>query len=155
MLEGEGVIVLNDRRAPGVPSPIKRIAVSSGGVFVLDAKHVKGLVQTRRSGPVSNLGPDELHVGRRNCTPWIELVAYQVAVVRQALEPMVGGSEVPVHAMLCLTRAEWEVASPLEIREVCVAWPQLITGRVQAEGFMDSPTVREVAGTLDDVLSGN
>ena len=153
MLESEGVIVLNDRRAPGAASsPIKRIAISSGGVFVLDAKHVKGLVTTRRSGPVSNLGPDELHVGRRNCTLWIEQVAHQMDVVRDALEAMVGGSDVPVHAMLCLTRAEWGVASPVEIREVCVAWPQLITGRVQAGGLMDSPTVREVAGTLADRL---
>jgi hypothetical protein len=152
MLEGEGVIVLNDRRAPGAASPIKRIAISSGGVFVLDARHTKGLVHRRRSGPVSNLGPDELHVGRRDCTPWIEQVAHQMGLVRQALGPVAGSSEVPVHAMLCLTGAEWGVASPVEIRDVCVAWPLLITGRVQAVGTMDPPTVHEVAGLLTDRL---
>ena len=75
-------------------------------------------------------------------------------LVRRALDAVADGSEVPVHAMLCLTRAEWGVASPVEIRDVCVAWPQLISGRVRATGSMDSPTVRQVAGTLSDRLPG-
>ncbi len=147
----DGVVVLNDRRQPGTTTSIKRIAISSSGVFVLDARHFKGLVHTRRSGPISALGPDELHVGRRDCTPYLDEVAHQVEVVRTALGPL-GGTRVPVHAMLCLTRAEWGFASPVEIREVCVAWPQLITRRIQEPGNLDSPTVRQVSGVLAEQL---
>ncbi len=152
MLEGEGVIVLDDRRDPRSRSPIRKIAVSPGGVFVLDARHYKGLVHTRRSGPISDLGPDELHVGRRDCTADVERIAHQMALVRAALGAVPGGSEVPVHAMLCLTRAEWGVASPVEIREVCVGWPQLVAGRVHAGGVMDPPTVRAVSATIAERL---
>lgn len=146
------MIVLNDRRGPGSRLGIKNIAVSPGGVFVVEAKRFKGLVHTRRSGPMSNLGPGELHVGRRDCTACLDRVTSQVDVVRGALERMSGGSEVPVHAMLCLTRAEWVVASPIEIRGVCVAWPQLIAERVHAGSLMDSPTVREVSITIAEHL---
>ena len=152
LLEGEGVIVLSDRRAPGMRVGITRIAVSSAGVFVIDAKHGKGLVHTRRSGPISNLGPDELHVGRKDYTACVDQVGQHVEAVRAALESVPGGTEIPVHAMLCLTRAEWGFASPVEIRDVCVAWPQLIAGRVRVPGSVDSPTVQQVSVTIAEHL---
>jgi hypothetical protein len=144
-IEGEGVVVLNDRRVPGTHSSIKRIAVSSGGVFVIDAKHYRGLVHVKRTGPVWDLGPQELHVGRRNCTPLVENMCDQMNVVRAALDTTTWGAEVPVHALLCLTRAEWGFASAVEISDVYVAWPRLVKGRVQAAGVMDSPAVQEVS----------
>jgi hypothetical protein len=131
---------------------INRIAVSSAGVFVIDAKHVRGLVHTRRSGPISNLGPDELHVGRKDCTPSVDLVGQHMEAVRAALESVPGGTDIPVHAMLCLTRAEWGFASPVEIRNVCVAWPQLIAGRLRVPGSVDSPTVQQVSTAIAELL---
>jgi hypothetical protein len=147
-LEDEGVIVLDDRREPGSSLAIQRIAVSAGGVFVLDTRHFKGLVHTRRPGPMSDLGPDALFIGRRDCSPFIDRMSRQAEVVRDALEDLSGGSDVPVRPMLCLTRARWVVASPIEIQGVCVGWPQLITGRVQVGGTMDSPRVREVSEAI-------
>ncbi len=145
VMEGKGVIVLDDRRVPGLEANIKRIAVSSAGVFVIDAKHFKGRVHTKRSGPISNLGPDELHVGRRDCTPYVKVLVRQVEAVRASLSDMVGGSLVPIQAVLCLTGAEWGFASPFDVQDVCVGWPQAIAGLVQSPGIMDSPTVREVS----------
>jgi hypothetical protein len=145
IIEGEGVIVLNDRRVPGSRSSIKWIAVSSAGVFVIDAKNYKGLVHVKRSGPIWDLGPQELHVGRKNCTQSVINVAEQMGAVRQALSATAWGSEVPVHAMLCLTRAEWGFASAVEISDVSVGWPKLVAFRVQAPGVMDSPAVQEVS----------
>ncbi len=152
MIEGEGVIVLNDRRIPGSRENIKHIAVSAAGVFVIDAKHYKGLVHVRRSGPISDLGPDELHIGRRNCTPCVEEVAWQVDQVRSSLGSTTWGTDVPVHAMLCLTRAEWGFASAIRISDVWVAWPQLIAGQVRQPGVMDSPTVHEVSEMIAERL---
>jgi hypothetical protein len=152
LIEDEGVIVLNERRIPGSHHTITMIAVSSAGVFVVDAKHDKGLVHTRRSGPISTLGPDELHVGRRDCTSYVEQVAQHKHAVRSILGGAALGDQVPVQAMLCLTRAAWGFASPIQISDVWVGWPQLAAGRVQSPGIMDSPTVREVSALLADHL---
>lgn len=152
LIESEGVIVLNDRRLPGSRDNITMIAVSSAGVFVVDAKHYKGLVHTRRSGPITTLGPQELHVGRRDCTPCVKQVALQMDAVRGILSQAEWSDEVPVQAMLCLTRAAWGFASPLQIDDVWVGWPRLAAGRVQTPGVMDSPAVREVSSILAEHL---
>ena len=152
VIEGEGVVVLNDRRVPGSRSNIKLIAVSAAGVFVIDAKNYKGLVHIKRPGPIWDLGPYELHVGRRNCTSSVESVNEQKGAVRAALDTTAWGSEVPVYGMLCLIRAEWGFASAIEIGDICVGWPKLVAGRVQAPGVMDSPAVQEVSEMIADHL---
>jgi len=149
LVEGRDVIVLNDRRIPGSKAVITMIAVSPAGVFVIDARHHKGLVQTKRPGSFDQIGPPELHVGRRNCTPTLDSLAQQVAVVRATLDNSPLVSEVPVSAMLCLTRAEWGLASSALVRDVWVGWPRLLAGTVRSPGSMDSPTVRDVAQTID------
>ena len=151
-IESEGVIVLNDRRVPGSKSNIKLIAISPAGVFVIDAKGYKGLVHTKREGPIRNLGPTELHVGRKNCTSSVYDLADHLEVVRGAMSSAPWGSEVPVHALLCLTRAEWGFASPIEISNVWVGWPRLVANRLQAPEVMDSPTVQEVSEMIADRL---
>ncbi len=145
LVEGDGVIVLNDRRVPGSRETIKVIAVSSAGVFVIDVKTYKGLVHTMAPGTIGNLGPRELHVGRRNCTGSVEAVRRQTEVVRAAVEAGRPGSEVPVHGMLCLTRAEWGFPSAMQIGEVRVAWPRLVAGEVRAPGVLDDPMVQAVS----------
>ena len=148
----EGIVILNDRRVPGSRSQIKLIAVAPAGVFVIDAKDVKGLVHTKRPGPLSALGPNELHVGRRNCTEMVGAVTQQVEAVRDALSTKPWASDVPVHAILCLTRAQWGFASPLELGDVWIGWPQLVSPKVRSPAIMDSPMVNEVSLVLADRL---
>ena len=95
-----------------------------------------------RSGTIGNLGPHELHVGRRNCTDSVEAVHRQAEIVRATLVGAPWGDG-PVHPMLCLTRAEWGFASAVQIGDVWVGWPRLMAGEVQAPGALDSPTVRK------------
>jgi len=149
---GEGVIVLNDRRIPGSRATISMIAVAPAGVFVIDARHHKGLVHTKRPGTVDRLDPPELHVGRKNCTPSLDALGQQVEIVRATLDGTPWDTEVMVTAMLCLTRAEWGLASSTRIRDVWVGWPRLMTGTVCSPGFMDPPSVREVAQVIDTRL---
>jgi hypothetical protein len=151
-IEEEGVILLNDRRIPGSRSSIKYIVVAPAGVFVIDAKDIKGLVHTKRSGPLSDLGPDELHIGRRNCTPMLDTIAQQVDAVRQALGTKPWAADIPVHAMLCLTRAQWGFASPIELDDVWVGWPKLVRPRIKSPVLMDGPMVNEVSMILADRL---
>jgi hypothetical protein len=152
LVEGGDVVVLSDRRIPGSKATITMIAVAPAGVFVIDTQHHKGLVQTKRPGTFHQMGDIELHVGRRNCTPSLEALSRQVAVVRSALDGPDWDTEVPVTAMLCLTRAEWGLASSALVRDVWVGWPRLLAGTVHAPGGLDPATVREVAGTIDSRL---
>jgi hypothetical protein len=149
MVEGQGVIVLNDRRIPGSKATIAVIAVAPAGVFVIDAQPHKGLVQTKRPGSFDRLGPPELHVGRKNCTPHVEALSAQAAVVRSTLDGSLVGSHVPVTAMLCLTRAEWGLASSALVRDVWVGWPRLLAGTLRSPGAMDAPQVNEVAQMIE------
>jgi len=151
-IDGEGVIVLNDRRLPRSKQPISLIAVSAAGVFVVETKHYKGLVHTRRSGPIVDLGPDELHVGRRDCTPQVNRVAGHVAAIRDLVASTTEGLAVPTRAVLCLTRAAWAFASAIEISGVCVAWPQHVAGQVQAPGTLDRAAVHRLSALLADRL---
>ncbi len=141
--------MLNDRRIPGSKATVPMIAVAPAGVFVIDAKHHRGLVQTKRPGTFDRLGPPELHVGRRNCTPSLDALSRQADVVRATLDGSPWDSEVPVTAMLCLTRAEWGLASAALVRDVWVGWPRLLAGTVRSPGIMDSPAVAEVAQVID------
>ncbi len=151
-IESDDVVVLNDRRIPGSKSTITMIAVSPAGVFVIDTKGYKGLVHTKRYGPIRNLGPTELYVGRRNCTASIMGLAQQVEVVRGAVSGAPWGSEVPIQALLCLTRAAWGLASPIEISDVWVGWPRVMAGRLQTPEVMDSPTIDEVSELIAERL---
>ncbi|HLH27999.1 MAG TPA: nuclease-related domain-containing protein, partial [Acidimicrobiales bacterium] len=144
-LDEEGIVVLNDRRIPGSRASIRYLVVAPAGVFVVDAKDVKGLVHTKRPGPISALGPDELHVGRHDCTPLIGAITEQVEAVRAALRSAPGAGEIPVRAMLCLPRAQWGFASPIELGDVWVGWPKLVGQRVRNPVVMDSPMVNEVS----------
>ncbi|MGH9078957.1 MAG: nuclease-related domain-containing protein, partial [Acidimicrobiales bacterium] len=156
LVEGNGVIVLDDRRVPGSMEAIRLIAVSPAGVFVIESKRYKGLVHTMRPGTIGKLGPHELHVGRRNCTRSVEAVHRQAKIVRATLgaaPPWVG--EVPVHAMLCLTRAEWGFGSAVRIGDVWVGWPRLMAGQVQAPGVLHTSTVERVSTMITDRLPGH
>ena len=122
--------------------------MAPAGVFVIDAQHHKGLVHTKRPGTLGQLGLPELHVGRKNCTAALDVLGRQVEVVRATLDGSPWGSQVPVTAMFCLTRAEWGLASSSRVRDVWVGWPRLMAGALRSPGIIDSPTVHEVAGTI-------
>ena len=148
--EEDGVILLDDRRIPGTRDTIACIAVSPAGVFVIDTKNYKGFVHVKRPGPMSGLGPDELYVGRRNCTRSLERVIVGRAVVGEVLGSTPWGAGVPIQPMLCLTRAEWGVASAIAVGEVWVGWPKLLAPRIRSQAVIDSSTIEEVCRLITD-----
>jgi Nuclease-related domain len=152
LLDDEGVVVIDDRRLPGGRATIDMIAVGPAGVFVIETRKSKGLVHTKRRGPVSDLGPDELHVGRRNCMDWVADVARRTEVIRTALDSQAWACEVPVQGMLCLTRAAWGFATPIEVGGVWVGWPRLVAERLRQPDLLDSPLVNEVSGLISEAL---
>ncbi len=148
--EVAGVVVLSDRRMPRSRATVPLIAVSPGGVFVIDARHQRGLVHTKHPGSLGRLGRPELHVGRHDCTDALVQVQQQGDAVRAALAATPWGDEVPVQPMLCLTRAEWGCACALVVDGVWVGWPRLVPPRLAAPVVMDSPGVAEVSRMIAD-----
>lgn len=152
LVENPEVTYLDDRRVPGSKVGIDSIAISPAGVFVIGTKAYKGLVHTRRHGPVGDLGPVELHIGRRNCTSTVEQLGHQVEAVREVLGSTPWEADVPIQALLCLTRAEWGFASPIEISQVWVGWPRLVARKLRSPEVLDPPTVRQVTETVARLL---
>ena len=149
--ESEGVVLLDDRRIPGTHDSIACIAVSPGGVFIIDTKNYKGLVHTKRPGPMSDLGPYELYVGRRNCTRSLERVIDGRTVVgrRSARRRGVRGAH-PSHALPHPCRMGLRLGH--RGREVWVGWPKLVGTRIRSQVVMDSSTIEEVSRLIADSL---
>jgi Nuclease-related domain len=152
LVENSHVTYLKNRHIPGSKVGIDSVAISSAGIFVVGTKPFKGLVHTRRHGPVGDLGPVELHIGRRNCTSSVEDLVHQAEAVRGALAGTQWEAELPIQAVLCLTRAEWGFASPIEISQVWIGWPRLVERKLRGPELMDSPTVREAIETVARLL---
>lgn len=77
--------VLHDRKLPRSSANVDHMAVTSEGVWILDAKRYSGRVETRGHGLFSRKPPD-LYVGGRNQVKLVVGVRRQVEVVRLLLD---------------------------------------------------------------------
>lgn len=101
-----GFYVLHDRAIPGTKANIDHILVSDRGVFVIDAKNYKGLIQLRDQGSLFN--PREvLYVGNRNQSKLVDGVKKQVSIVSKALSKL--DSDTPVIGMLAFVEADFRL----------------------------------------------
>lgn len=101
-----GFIVLHDRLIPGSKANIDHIAVTSAGVFVIDAKNYKGVVKVKELGGIFSNKRKELWIGGRNRTKLIDGVKRQTQVV----EKILGSSDnaMPVIGLLAFYYAQWD-----------------------------------------------
>jgi hypothetical protein len=108
-----GIKLLHDRRVPQTKGNIDHIVVAPAGVFVVDAKHYKGLIEIRDVGGWFKTD-DRLYVGRRDCSHLAENMGWQVEAVRRALAE--GGFEPipPITPILCFVDGEWPLLFPPE-----------------------------------------
>jgi hypothetical protein len=121
-LAAAGVVALHDRRIPGSRANIDHVAVTPGGVWVIDAKRYTGQVTRRDVGGWFSTDL-RLYVGRRDCTKLVAAMAKQVAAVRAALGDE--WADVPVRPVLCFVDAEWGwFPKVFELDGVVVAWPK-------------------------------
>jgi len=114
-LVADGVEVMHDRRIPGLVANIDHIAVSSSGVYVIDATHHAGMVKVDWEGGLFSPRRYKLLVGRRDCTNLVAGVEKQVELVRAALgrqtRPTAGTGDRGAGVLRC------GVAGPLPSRQ--------------------------------------
>ena len=106
-----GIRMLHDRRVPGTRGNIDHLVVGPAGVFVVDAKHLKGLITIRNRGPFWRSDPG-LFVGSRDCSKLAAGLAWQVDAVAQALAKA-GIDPLPrITPVLCFVDGEWPLLRP-------------------------------------------
>ena len=147
-LDAVGVKVLHDRRAPGSDAVLGHLAVTSHGVFVMDAKRVPG--EPRKGVHVVPGGAtrEQLLVGRRDCTGLVDEMREHASTVKAALTAA-GFGDVPVAAMLCLTEAKWSPTDDaITVDGVRVLWPKAAAKVLTEDGFFDPDRVDAMLESL-------
>lgn len=138
-LASESIAVLHDRRIPGTKANIDHIAITTAGIWAIDAKRYKGKPELRVEGGILRPKVERLLVGRRDCTKLVDGVLKQVDLVRS----LVG--DVPVNGSLCFVEADWPlIGGAFTTRGVHALWPKRLAKLlVEAEGPVDVPVTRE------------
>jgi hypothetical protein len=150
---GNAVIALHDRQVPGTRGNIDHIFVAPSGVWVVDAKALKGAVNRRDSGPVWRPRND-LYVGGRRRTALAKGVVKQVECVLTALrlESQLKGTL--VYGALCLVESEWGLLDrPFQIGDaVWVLYPGALCKRLKKKGALTVDRMKLTAEALDRAL---
>ncbi|MGY1887746.1 nuclease-related domain-containing protein [Blastococcus sp. SYSU DS0753] len=134
-LVARGVEVLHDRRIPDTKANIDHIAVSSSGVYVIDAKNYTGTVRVDWEGGLLSPRRYKLTVGRRDATKLVTSVQRQVQLVRDALagDPRLP-DDVAVTGVLAFFDADWPFFPPDRIEDVRLEGPKSTTKLILRDG---------------------
>jgi hypothetical protein len=147
-----GLRVLNDRRVPGTRGNIDHIVIAPAGVFAVDAKNHRGMVQIRNRGWL--LRPDyRLTVGRRDCSAMVDHMGWQVEAVLAALRSASIDPLPPVTPVLCFLEAEWPLfGAPDEFHGVRLESGRSIKHVVTSSTILDEGAMERVASVLSKAL---
>ena len=143
-LASESIVVLHDRRIPGTKANIDHIAITSAGIWVIDAKRYKGRPELKVEGGVIRPRIEKLRVGRRDCTKLVDGALKQVDLVRD----LVG--DLPVTGALCFVEADWPlIGGAFTTRGIHVLWPKRLASILAdgIEGQLDVAAVQSALST--------
>jgi len=145
---GDRVVLLHDRRVPRTRGNIDHLVIAASGVWIVDAKLRKGLIELRDVGNWFTVDR-QLYVGGRRQTKLVEDMSWQVDAVRRAI----GEPNVPVRPAVCFVDGEWRLfRKPIELNGVLVCWPQKLVEKISDDGSLRAEDVLAVAGHLASSL---
>jgi hypothetical protein len=137
-------IVLHDRRMPASNANIDHLAVAPRGVFVIDAKAIKGNVRIVR--PL--FGEPRLTIAGRNRTKLIDGLDRQVDAVRRALARR-GHGEVRVLGILCFTKADLPLFGAGKIRGHRLYYGRATARELNRSGPLAPEAIAAIASELE------
>jgi hypothetical protein len=140
-------ILLHNRRMPGGRGDIDHLAVAPTGVYVIDAKAIKGKVRIAR--PL--LRADKLLVSGYNRTKLIDGLDRQVAAVRAAVNDS-GNPDVPVQGVLCFTKADLPLHGTQKMRGHLLLYRKALAKRLNVDGPLGSEAIDALARALAATL---
>jgi hypothetical protein len=141
---GTSGVLLSDRRVPRTKGNVDHIAIAPSGVWVIDAKHYTGRVEHRDKGGWFRTDW-RLYVNGRDRTKLVDALDWQIA----AVEKVLSGKEVPVHAALCFVGANWGLFSkPFQQAGVWVTWVAKLAEMILEPGPLGENEVQAIAARL-------
>ena len=149
-LLGDRAVLLNDRSIPGSRANIDHLVVAPSGIWVVDAKKYKGVVEKRNCGNVFS-PRHELYVGGRNQMKLVAGLNRQVDVVKEALNTF--EYPVTVSSALCFVETEWKMFSnPFQVQDTWICSPKKLARLMDAESGLSPEAILEVASFLARAL---
>lgn len=139
----EPAVLLYNRRMPGGRGDIDFLAIAPAGVFVIDAKALKGSVRVKR--PL--FGKPQLMINGRNRTKLLDGLDRQLDAVRAALDTS-GHADISAHGVLCFTQADLPLLGTLEMRGHQLLYRKALAKRLNATGRLDAAAIHLIAGAL-------
>jgi nuclease-like protein len=137
------VTLLHNRRMPGGRDDIDHIAIAPTGVYVIDAKDLKGKLVVE----VPWFGQPKLKIGGRDRTKLLDGLERQIAAVRAALGRS-GYATVPIQGVLCFTQADLPLWRTQKMRGHLLAYRKALAKRLNTDGPLDSGARDELARHL-------
>jgi len=139
-------IVLYDRRMPGSRANVDVLAIAPTGVYVIDAKAIRGKVRVAK--PL--FSAERLLIEGRNRTKLIDGLERQISAVRGVLSA--GHADTPVQGVLCFTNADFPLLGTLEIRGHRLHHRRALAKRLNRKGTLTPAAIDALAGELAAAL---
>ena len=142
-LASESIAVLHDRRIPGTKANIDHIAITTAGIWVIDAKRYKGRPELKIEGGILRPRVEKVLVGRRDCTNLVDGVLKQVDLVRDVV------GDLPATGVLCFVEADWPlIGGSFTSRDIHVLWPKRLAKMLTEDaGDFDVMAAREAVAS--------
>jgi hypothetical protein len=140
---GGPAILLHDRQMPGGCGNIDHLAIAPRGVFVIDAKAIRGKVRVSR--PL--LGEPRLLVKGRGRPRVVAGLDRQVGAVRAALSRR-GYGEAPINGVLCFTKAELPLFGSAEIHGHRLCGARSLARELNRRGELSGSHIDAIAREL-------
>jgi len=132
---------------PGGHGNIDHLVIAPSGVFVIDAKNVKGKVQV--SAPL--IGATRLKIGGYNRTKFIDGLDRQVAAVRDALGAY-HRAGVPIKGVLCFLQADLPLLGKPRMRGHLLLSRRALAKQLDQGGPLEQASIEALARTLTHAL---
>ena len=159
-LSGPGVLFLHNRNlGPGRrDGDVDHMALTAGGVYVIDAKHYKNAkVRVRRTGGMFSPVREQLMVNGRDRSKLLDSVARQNEAVRHALgtfeHPGVTAAGIPVISVLCFVGADLPLFGTPRVDGVPLLGPKGTAELLrESTGSLDQDTLAAVHRHLAEAM---
>jgi Nuclease-related domain len=137
--------LLHDRRMPGGYGNIDHLAVAPRGVYVIDAKAIKGKVRVRGGAP----GSSRLQVNGRTRNKLVLGLARQVEAVRSELDAD-GHHDVATTGVLCFTEADFPLFARMQIDGFLLRHRRALAKELNASGPLSAQAIGSLARSLGE-----
>jgi hypothetical protein len=142
---GGPTVLLHDRRMPGGYGNIDHLAIAPLGVYVIDAKAIKGKVRVQTGAR----GAKGLQINGRTRSKLVAGLARQVAAVRVELDDA-GDREVPTTGVLCFTEADFPLFGRKQVDGYLLRHRRALGKELTAPGPLTPDQIGSLARRLSE-----